>query len=87
MFQYGKQMSFKLGQLLNNRYKHFFGEIYTPELIHAQSTDTDRTKMTALLVLAGMFPPSKSQTWNEDFPWLPIPLTYEKEPDDHVSDC
>lgn len=79
------QMAFTLGEVLRKRYNNFLGEIYTPDLIYARSTDYDRTKMTAHVVLAGLFPPAKSQIWNEDIPWLPIPLAYEKEENDYVS--
>lgn len=78
-------MAFRLGEVLRKRYNSFLGNIYTPDIVYAQSTDYDRTKMTGLLVLAGLFPPSKSQAWNEKIPWLPIPLAYEKEKNDYVS--
>lgn len=78
-------MAFELGEVLRKRYDHLLGAIYTPDIVHTQSTDYDRTKMTALLVLAGLFPPTKSQIWNTKIPWLPIPLAYEKYENDYVS--
>ncbi|RZC35300.1 His Phos 2 domain containing protein [Asbolus verrucosus] len=78
----GKQSSFKLGQLLRRRYSSFLGDIYTPEILEAVSTDFDRTKMTALLVLAGLFPPSESQRWEDSIGWQPVPYHYDKDRSD-----
>lgn len=83
--QKGKQGSYKLGQVLRTRYDSFLGDIYIPETVAAYSTDYERTKMTVLLVLAGLFPPSRSQTWNESIPWMPIPYRYDKDRYDFVS--
>ena len=45
-----------------------FGQIYV------QSTDMDRTLMSAYSVLAGLYPPSELQKWNENIAWQPIPV-------------
>ncbi|XP_050303568.1 venom acid phosphatase Acph-1-like [Anthonomus grandis grandis] len=80
----GKNMAFTLGRVLRNRYKKFLGEIYVPEFVRTQSTDYDRTKNSALLLLAGLFPPAKSQRWSEELDWQPIPIEYEKDREDHT---
>lgn len=74
----GKQRAYKLGKMLRQRYDSFLGDIYTSEMVSTTSTDFDRTKMTALLVLAGLFPPSPSQQWDDELSWLPIPYYFEK---------
>ncbi|CAH0554071.1 unnamed protein product [Brassicogethes aeneus] len=74
----GKQRAYKLGHLLRERYDNFLGQIYTPDIVRAKSTDFDRTKMSALLALAGLFKPAPSQLWNEEVTWLPIPYEYDK---------
>ncbi|KRT82078.1 Phosphatase [Oryctes borbonicus] len=74
----GKQNGYQLGKVLHNQYKTFLGDIYTPDVVEATSTDFDRTKMTVLLVLAGLFPPSVSQMWDEDLSWIPIPYYFDK---------
>ncbi|KRT82077.1 Phosphatase [Oryctes borbonicus] len=79
----GKQRAYKLGKLLRNRYDSFLGDIYTPELVEATSTDFDRTKMTVLLVLAGLFPPAQSQMWDDGLSWIPIPYYFEKAEHDY----
>lgn len=78
-------MSFQLGKLLRNRYQNFLGDFYTPEIVDPTSTGYERTRMTLLLVLAGLFPPAPSQKWHDSFNWLPIPYNYEKYDKDYVS--
>lgn len=56
-----------------------------PETVETHSTDWDRTKMSALLVLAGLFPPSVSETWDDELHWQPIPYNFKSSADDHVS--
>lgn len=41
--------------------------------------------MTALLVLAGLYPPSPIQQWNDDLEWMPIPYHFERGEHDYVS--
>ncbi|KAG5866410.1 hypothetical protein JTB14_012943 [Gonioctena quinquepunctata] len=79
----GKLQCFTVGKTLRARYASFLGEIFYPDMVYAQSTDYDRTKMTASLILAGMFPPSPTQTWSEDLAWLPIPVAYKEHHSDH----
>ncbi|KAJ8935667.1 hypothetical protein NQ318_012829 [Aromia moschata] len=81
---YGKKQAYKLGKLLRKRYDSFLGDIYYPNIVYAQSTDYDRTKMSALLVLAGIFRPAPSQKWDDELHWLPIPLFYEKDKLDYT---
>lgn len=56
-----------------------------PEVAETHSTDWDRTKMSALLVLAGLFPPSLSERWDDELHWQPIPYNFKSSEDDHVS--
>ncbi|XP_066149409.1 venom acid phosphatase Acph-1-like [Euwallacea fornicatus] len=81
---HGKRMAFSLGTLLRTRYDKFLGEIYIPEAVLARSTDFERTKISVLLALAGLYPPSETQKWNEKINWLPIPYEYEKGRLDHM---
>lgn len=74
-FQIGKKQHFELGQFFRRRYQNLLGtEGYQPELVYVQSTDVDRTLMSALANLAGLFPPTASQMWNENVLWQPIPV-------------
>ncbi|XP_044737654.1 venom acid phosphatase Acph-1-like [Chrysoperla carnea] len=72
----GKQRAYKLGKMLRTLYNDFLGDIYDAEIVQTISTDFDRTKMSAQLVLAGLFPPNKAQQWDEELLWLPIPVNY-----------
>lgn len=57
---------------------------YSKDLFYIQSTDVDRTLMSALSNLAGLFPPTTAQVWNSDMPWQPIPVHTIPEKLDHI---
>lgn len=82
--QQGKSRAFNLGVMLRRRYADFLGDIYTPEALTASSTDYDRTKMSLLLVLAGLWPPASTQQWNQFISWQPIAINYKPKADDYV---
>ncbi|KAF3827136.1 hypothetical protein GH733_002622 [Mirounga leonina] len=42
--------------------------------VYIQSTDIDRTLMSAMTNLAGLFPPEGISVWNPSLPWQPIPV-------------
>lgn len=73
---------YRIGQILRERYNKLLGSLYRPDIQHAVSTDTDRTKISLQLVLAGLFPPSESQAWNPELPWIPIPIHHVPQPID-----
>ncbi|KAJ8984752.1 hypothetical protein NQ317_005017 [Molorchus minor] len=81
---YGKRQAYKLGRNLRKRYDAFLGSIYYPEIVMARSTDFDRTKMSLLLALAGLFTPAPSQEWDKDLHWMPIPTTYDRDDLDYT---
>ncbi|GLV41156.1 uncharacterized protein CBL_04680 [Carabus blaptoides fortunei] len=80
----GKSRCYNLGTMLRRRYDDFLGEIYTPEALTASSTDFDRTKMSLLLVLAGLWPPASIQQWNQFISWQPIPINYKPKAYDYL---
>ncbi|XP_076394710.1 venom acid phosphatase Acph-1 isoform X3 [Megachile rotundata] len=75
----GRMTEYRIGQMLRERYNQFLGDIYHPSDVYAFSTDHDRTKMSLQLVLAGLYHPAPSQTWNENLSWIPIPTYYMPE--------
>ncbi|XP_072386593.1 uncharacterized protein [Diabrotica undecimpunctata] len=73
----GKKRAFQIGRRLRRRYRQFLGDVFYPEMVEAQSTNMNRTKMTLELVLAGLFPPNKDDEISRDLRgWQPIPFNY-----------
>ncbi|XP_019872634.1 testicular acid phosphatase homolog [Aethina tumida] len=69
----GKMRQYNLGQWLRNRYSKWLPEKYNPKDILVMSDDVDRTIMSALANLAGLYPPQNDQKWS-DLNWMPIPI-------------
>ncbi|XP_059018590.1 prostatic acid phosphatase isoform X2 [Mustela lutreola] len=72
--QLGMEQHYELGQYIRKRYRKFLNESYKPEQVYIQSTDIDRTLMSAMVNLAGLFPPEGVSIWNPSLPWQPIPV-------------
>ncbi|XP_029445191.1 prostatic acid phosphatase isoform X2 [Rhinatrema bivittatum] len=70
----GIQQHYELGKYLRQRYSGFLNTTYNRHEIYVQSTDYDRTLMSAQANLAGMFPPADKEIWNPSIPWQPIPI-------------
>ncbi|XP_021534568.1 prostatic acid phosphatase isoform X1 [Neomonachus schauinslandi] len=72
--QLGMEQHYELGQYIRKRYRKFLNESYKREQVYIQSTDIDRTLMSAMTNLAGLFPPEGISVWNPSLPWQPIPV-------------
>ena len=70
----GKRMCFELGKWIRKEFYGFLSKKYKADEVRVRSTDTDRTIMSAQLVLAGLFPPKGRQVWLEGLSWQPIPV-------------
>ncbi|KAG4079489.1 hypothetical protein HA402_005186 [Bradysia odoriphaga] len=70
----GKQQQFKLGKWFRSRYNGFLSSSYKSDEIYVQSSDVDRTLMSAQANLAGLYAPTGSQIWNPFLLWQPIPV-------------
>ncbi|XP_062980889.1 prostatic acid phosphatase-like [Elgaria multicarinata webbii] len=70
----GMRQQYELGQYIKKRYSNFLSAAYKREEIFIQSTETDRTIMSAQANLAGMYPPAGDQIWNPELLWQPIPV-------------
>uniref|UniRef100_A0AAY4B471 Lysosomal acid phosphatase n=1 Tax=Denticeps clupeoides TaxID=299321 RepID=A0AAY4B471_9TELE len=72
--QEGMKQHYELGQALRQRYQGFLSEDYSRYEISVRSTDYDRTLMSALANLAGIYPPNGSQVFDPSLRWQPIPV-------------
>jgi len=70
----GKMMQLNLGKFLRKRYGDILSDQYDENAIYVRSSDVDRTLMSAMSNLAGLYPPKKDQIWNPDLLWQPIPV-------------
>ncbi|KFD53473.1 hypothetical protein M513_05579 [Trichuris suis] len=68
----GMRQQLLLGKLLRERYKGFISN-YTAKSVYVRSTDTNRTIVSALVNLHGMFP-SKGIDAPLNVSWQPIPV-------------
>lgn len=76
----GKRRLYNLGKKLRKKYEHFLDAVYTPDLLYATSTKPPRTKVSLLMLLAGLFPPlSTGFEWDDHINWTPIPFTSDEE--------
>lgn len=82
----GKEQHFKLGQLLKNRLKHFLTDGYEPNQVLVNSTNKDRTLMSASSNLAGLFPPEGNEVWNKQLAWQAIPVHTKPKQIDYILD-
>lgn len=80
----GKKQIYELGQYLRRRYHNLIGSKYSPNKVYIQSTDFDRTIMSAQVALAGLFPPNEDEKWNDELLWQPIPVHTIPMSIDHV---
>ncbi|KAH9640917.1 hypothetical protein HF086_015612 [Spodoptera exigua] len=62
----GKMLTFEMGALLRKRYDEFLGPYYESEKSIVISSDTELSKMTALLIAAGLWPPPAEQLLYEE---------------------
>ncbi|BES92138.1 acid phosphatase [Nesidiocoris tenuis] len=64
-----------LGSWVGKRYAHLLpkNRNYNPKAIRVQSTDVDRTLMSAEAHLAGMFPITDEEKWG-GIDWQPVPI-------------
>ncbi|CAK1549740.1 unnamed protein product [Leptosia nina] len=72
----GKMLTYEMGALLRNRYNEFLGPYYAADESMVIASDTNLSKMTALLISAGLWPPPSDQIWNDTIMWQPVSYTY-----------
>lgn len=82
--QLGKEQEYQLGQWLRERYATFLPADYSETDIRVRSTDVDRTLMSGEACLAGLYPPTPKQLWDQNLKWQPIPIHTLPEVEDAV---
>lgn len=71
----GRLQHYHLGQWLRKRYNHLLSSTYDENEIYVESTDLDRTLMSAACNLAGLYlPNTTSQLWEPHIYWQPVPI-------------
>ncbi|XP_041973696.1 venom acid phosphatase Acph-1-like isoform X2 [Aricia agestis] len=80
----GKMLTFEMGALLRKRYIDFLGPYYLADKSIVIASDTNLSKMTALLISAGLWPPPPDQVWNDTMDWQPVPYTYPPRSEDYL---
>lgn len=78
----GRRRMFKLGQYIRRRYDGFI----TDDLrkIYSRSSDVERCIESSMAVLAGLCPPRDRFVWDNQMPWIPIPVHTVPTPDDYL---
>ncbi|XP_067125391.1 testicular acid phosphatase homolog [Centruroides vittatus] len=68
----GKLQQYTLGKYFRKRYDHFITS--NPREVAARSSETDRTIMSGLCHLSGLYAPSKEWRFTEEINWQPIKI-------------
>lgn len=85
--QTGKLQEYELGKWFRKRYEKPLNiSDYEVDEIRMDSSNSNRTIMSAELVLAGFYPPNKRDEWNNDgLGWQPVPVHSISDSVDNVS--
>lgn len=71
----GRLQHYHLGQWLRKKYNHLLSSKYDENEIYVESTDLDRTLISAACNLAGLYlPNTSSQLWEPSIYWQPVPI-------------
>ncbi|KAK9754324.1 Histidine phosphatase superfamily (branch 2) [Popillia japonica] len=79
----GKFTQYRIGEALRERYNDFLG-VYTLNKVHTLTSPFKRTKISALLVLAALFPPVGIERWNHRLNWQPVDYDYNPRSEDLI---
>ncbi|KAF0302596.1 Lysosomal acid phosphatase [Amphibalanus amphitrite] len=79
----GKNNQYELGAYLRRRYAGFLSPLYHTNHTQVESSDVDRTLMSAQVNLAALYPPQGRDKWNPDLAWQPIPVHTRPSTDDY----
>ncbi|GAB6030609.1 hypothetical protein CHUAL_007470 [Chamberlinius hualienensis] len=68
------EQQYELGEFMRRQYSGFLNASYVWNEVIVNSTNVDRTMMSAACHLAGLYPPAGEEKWNPTMPWQPIPI-------------
>ncbi|CAK1542467.1 unnamed protein product [Leptosia nina] len=77
----GKRRAYQVGKFVRQRYGSegygLLSRLYLKDELMLRSTDKERTKMTAQLAMAALYPPEEDQQWDDGLGkvWQPVPYT------------
>ncbi|VDN10591.1 unnamed protein product [Dibothriocephalus latus] len=77
--QLGIEQQYLLGTWIRETYNYFIPRQYHASIFHMRSTDFDRTLMSAMANLAGLFRHSNSSLEKYNIHWRPIPVHTVKQ--------
>uniref|UniRef100_A0A1E1WMB7 acid phosphatase n=1 Tax=Pectinophora gossypiella TaxID=13191 RepID=A0A1E1WMB7_PECGO len=92
----GKRRAYQIGKYIKQRYGPqglgLISNLYLQDDIAIRSTDKERTKMTALVAMAAVYPPEVEQQWDEGVGkvWQPVPYSAKPLAEDflrYYSNC
>ncbi|XP_046672861.1 prostatic acid phosphatase-like [Homalodisca vitripennis] len=70
----GRVQEFELGRWLRLRYNDLVSDRYDPDEIFIQSSDVDRTLMSAQCAMAGLYHPTMRESWHPALTWQSVPV-------------
>ncbi|CAG9832184.1 unnamed protein product [Diabrotica balteata] len=70
----GKKQQYDLGKFTRKRYQGWLSTRYDKKDFYAQTTDFERTQMSALANIYGLYPAKNDQVWYPATDWQPIPV-------------
>ncbi|XP_014252151.1 prostatic acid phosphatase-like [Cimex lectularius] len=80
----GKAQLYDVGRFLRQKYGSFLSDQYVVDQVSVLSSSVPRAQMSALTLLAGLFPPVRDQVWKTDLDWQPIPVNQIPRQLDHL---
>ncbi|XP_057669200.1 testicular acid phosphatase homolog [Diorhabda carinulata] len=70
----GKRQQYRLGQFTRQRYGGWLPQKYDKSIFYARTTDVERTHMSALSNIYGLYPATTDDIWHPFSDWHPIPV-------------
>lgn len=76
---------YQTGKWIRNEYGHLISPEFRSTEIMIKSSDVDRTIMSGQALLAGLYQPTIANKFDENLPWVPVPIHTIPLKQDNVS--